>query len=91
MIPRIWRIQTDPTLASVYEGFASTQSRGKFESLPGCLGALFIGDEKTKTAITFWTAPAPSQRWSHGVFNSQACLPSIASCSRVFACGGRSR
>jgi heme-degrading monooxygenase HmoA len=54
MIARMWRTRMDPARGAEYDTFADTYSRPMFATLPGCLGALFLGTGEERSVLTLW-------------------------------------
>lgn len=54
MLVRQWTVRVAPGRLGKLDEFARTRSLPMFQSFPGCLGVLFVGDQEQYTVITFW-------------------------------------
>ena len=54
MIARLWKTRIDPALGAAYDAFANTHSRPMFATLPGCLGAFFLGRGEIRSVLSLW-------------------------------------
>ena len=54
MIARLWQTRIDPARGAEYDGFAATYSRPMFATLPGCLGAFFLGTGEVRSVLSLW-------------------------------------
>lgn len=58
MIARLWRTRIDPVRSEDYDAYVVRYSRPMFSSLPGCMGAFFLGDGEDRAALTLWADEA---------------------------------
>ena len=54
MIARLWRTHIDLARGAEYDAFAATSSQHMFASLPGCLGAFFLGTGAERSVLSLW-------------------------------------
>ena len=54
MIARLWQTRIDRARGREYDTFAQKYSRPMFASLPGCLGALFLGTGELRSVMSLW-------------------------------------
>ena len=54
MIARFWHTRIDPARDGEYDAFATMYSRPMFASLPGCVGALFLGTGESHSVLSVW-------------------------------------
>ena len=54
MIARFWHTQIDPARVDEYDAFAASYSTPMFASLPGCVGALFLGAGESRSVLSLW-------------------------------------
>jgi len=58
MIARLWKTGIDPARTAEYDAFADGYSRPMFAALPGCLGAIFLGNADVRWVLSLWSDPA---------------------------------
>jgi hypothetical protein len=58
LIARWWDTRIDPARGEDYDAFANANSRRMFASLPGCLGAFFLGTGEVRSVLSLWVDKA---------------------------------
>jgi len=71
MIARLWTTGVHPGMEPVYDDFARTFSRPMFESLPGCLGAFFLGTGPARSVLSLWADRASIDALDHSPLYTQ--------------------
>lgn len=54
ILARLWTTQIEPARGAEYESFAHMLSRPMFASMPGCVGALFLGIGCDRAVLSLW-------------------------------------
>lgn len=54
-VARLWRTRIAPASEEAYDAFVQARSFPMFETLPGCLGVLFLGSGEQRAVLSLWS------------------------------------